>query len=64
VDFLLESLQGFADTFSDLRQAAGSENDQDDHQDDDQFGYAHRPEHGIPSQPATLRMRGAQRKLS
>jgi hypothetical protein len=29
VDFLFEAFEGLADTFADLRQAASSENDQD-----------------------------------
>jgi hypothetical protein len=46
VDFLLKPLQRFADTFTNLREAAGSENNQHDGQNDDQLRDAHRSEHG------------------
>jgi hypothetical protein len=37
VHLLLESLEGLANAFSNLRQFAGAENDEHDGQNDDQF---------------------------
>lgn len=47
VDGLLESLQRLADAFAQRGQAAGAEEDQDDHQNDDQFRHAQSAEHGV-----------------
>jgi hypothetical protein len=47
VHLLLESLERLADALSDLRQLACTENNEHNGENNDEFRYAHRPEHGL-----------------
>jgi hypothetical protein len=44
---LLEALDGLPESFSQLRQLACAENDQNDEKDQDQLCKSHTPKHGV-----------------
>jgi hypothetical protein len=57
IDFFLEPLERFADTFTDLRKLSRPENDENNDKDNDQFRDPHGTKHGVVPFPSSKKRR-------